>query len=286
MNPHSTSMNASASGAGLGGQGLDIPALKARQQAMWTSGDYAVIGATLQIVGERLCESADLQPGSRVLDVACGNGNASLAAARRYAEVTGVDYVPALLSGAAERAKADRLEIEFVPGDAEALPFDDARFDLVLSTFGVMFTPDQAQAARELTRVCARGGRIALANWTPEGFIGQMLRTVTRFAPPPPGLNPPTRWGVESGLRELFDGRARLVRARRLEFVFRYRSPEHFLDVFRRFYGPTFKAFAALDSAGQDALHAELKALLEKLNTSSRALVIPAEYLEAVLDVE
>jgi SAM-dependent methyltransferase len=266
--------------------GADFGALKTRQQAMWNSGDYAIIGATLQIVGERLCESADLQPGSRVLDVACGNGNASLAAARRYGRVTGLDYVPALLSGAAERAKADRLEIEFVPGDAEALPFDDASFDLVLSTFGVMFAPDQAQAARELTRVCAPGGRIALANWTPEGFIGQLLRTVSRHVAPPPGLQPPVRWGVEAALHELFDGRARLVRARRLEFVFRYRSPEHFIDVFRRFYGPTFKAFAALDAAGQNALHADLKSLLEKLNTSARTLVIPAHYLEAVLDVE
>jgi SAM-dependent methyltransferase len=286
MQPHPTNTNSSTSGLGLGANGLDLQAIKARQQSMWTSGDYAVIGATLQIVGERLCESADLQPGSRVLDVACGNGNASLAAARRYADVTGVDYVPELLIRASERASADRLAIRFVPGDAEALPFDDASFDLVLSTFGVMFTPDQAQAARELTRVCARGGRIALANWTPEGFIGQLLRTVSRYAPPPAGLNPPTRWGAENGLRELFDGRAHLARAERTQFTFRYRSPDHFIDVFRRLYGPTVRAFAALDAAGQNALHAELKALLEKFNTSTRALVIPAEYLEVVLEVE
>ena len=263
----------------------DYAAIKARQQATWASGDYAVIGTTLQLVGERLCEAVDLRAGEHVLDVAAGNGNATLAAARRFADVTSTDYVPALLDRARARADAEGLTVDFQAADAEALPFDDGRFDVALSTFGVMFTPDQARAAAELARVVRRGGRIGLACWTPDGFVGELFATTGRHVPPPAGLRPPTRWGTEAGLRELFPG-AR-VRATRQVFAFRYRSPAHWLDVFRRYYGPTHRAFAALDAAGQDALAADLLALLARRNDAGAdSLVVPGEYLEAVIEVD
>jgi SAM-dependent methyltransferase len=229
---------------------VDLEAVKARQQATWASGDFAVIGTTHQIVGESLCEAVDLEAGSRVLDVACGNGNASLAAARRWCKVTGLDYVHALLHRAADRAQGERLELELVEGDAERLPFKDAQFDVVLSTYGIMFAADQERAAREIARVVKPGGRIGLANWTPEGFIGQLLGTVGKHVPPPAGVASPIYWGTEARLRELFRG-TRSIRATRREFVFRYESTAHFIDIFRRFYGPTHKAFGALNPEGQ-----------------------------------
>lgn len=262
----------------------ELKALKARQQTMWASGDFAVIGTTLQIVGEELCEAADVLSGRRVLDVACGNGNASLAAARRFAAVTGIDYVPELLARASERAAAERLDATFHEGDAENLPLTDASFDYVLSTFGVMFAPDQAQAARELVRVCRVSGRIAFANWTPEGFLGELLRTVARYVPPPPFAKSPLRWGSEGGIDELFARDVKKVSVARKHFAFRYRSAEHFIDVFRRFYGPTHKAFEALDANGQAQLEADMTQLMNKWNRSQDALVIPAEYLEVVLE--
>lgn len=262
----------------------DYEAIKARQQATWASGDFSIIGTTLQIVGESLCEAADLDAGARVLDVACGNGNAALAAARRYCQVTGLDYVPALLDRARERSEAERLPVEFVVGDAEQLPFADASFDAALSTFGVMFAPDQERAARELSRVVRPGGTIALANWTPEGFVGQMLGAVTRRVPPPPGLTSPARWGTVSRLRELFP-HARSMRAEPRDFVFRYESVEHFLDVFRRFYGPTLKAFAALSSPDQELLAEDLRILATRFSRGKnpRSTAIRAEYLEVVI---
>jgi SAM-dependent methyltransferase len=262
---------------------VDLTAVKARQQAMWASGDFAVIGTTLQIVGESLCEAVDLEAGSRVIDVACGNGNAALAAARRWCHVTGVDYVPELLQRAGERARAERLEVELIEGDAERLPFDAAQFDVALSTFGIMFAPDQPQAAREIMRVVKPGGRVGLANWTPEGFIGQLLQLVGKRVPPPPGVASPIYWGLEARLQELFP-EVRSLQVARKEFVFRYRSASHFIEVFRNYYGPTYKAFGALDPSQQAALTADIEALAARLTRSTTSFVVPAEYLEVVIE--
>lgn len=263
---------------------LDFSQVKARQRAAWSSGDYAVVGTTLQIVGEELCEALDLRAGQRVLDVAAGNGNASLAAARRFCQVTATDYVPGLLSRAGERASADHLDVALREADAEALPFPDGAFDAVLSTFGVMFTPDQEQAAAELVRVCASGGKIGLASWTPEGFIGQLFRTIGRYVPPAAGLRSPALWGRRERIEELFGAHAGSIEAKVRHFVFRYRSPEHWLEVFRSYYGPVLKAFAALDAAGQEALASDLLALVHRFNRSGDAtMVVPGEYLEVVV---
>jgi ubiquinone/menaquinone biosynthesis C-methylase UbiE len=260
----------------------DYAAIKQRQQATWAAGDYAVIGTTLQIVGERLCEAIDLRAGERVLDVAAGNGNATLAAARHFAQVTSTDYVGALLERGKERAAAERLPVIFREADAEALPFADGSFDAVLSTFGVMFTPDQEAAARELARVVRRGGRIGLANWTPEGFIGQLFGTLRNHVAPPAGVRSPALWGTEERLSELFAGHQ--VKAARQIFNFRYKSAAHWLQIFKAYYGPTNRAFAALDASGQAALEADLVALLERMNRGGRdTLIVPSEYLEAVI---
>jgi SAM-dependent methyltransferase len=265
--------------------GVDLSAIKARQRQVWASGDFAVIGNTLQLVGETLCEAAEVRAGSQVLDVACGNGNATLAAARRFCKTTGVDYVPALLARAGERARAERLAIDFVEGDAENLPFESASFDAVLSTFGVMFTANQSRAAGELARVCRPGGTIALASWTPEGFLGDLFRVVSRHVPPPAGVASVFVWGTESGLSGLFRERARLVHTDRRDFVFRYESAAHFLDVFRTYYGPTYQAFRALDEGGQKQLEADLTGVLMKYDRGgARGLIVAGEYLEAVLE--
>jgi ubiquinone/menaquinone biosynthesis C-methylase UbiE len=262
----------------------DLAAVKARQQAAWSAGDYAEIGTRLQIVGESLCEAVDLRAGARVLDVAAGNGNAALAAARRWCEVTAVDYVPRLLERARERAAADRLPIEFREADAENLPFADASFDAVLSTFGVMFTPDQARAAQEMLRVCRPGGKIGLANWTPESFIGQLFKTIGKYIPPAPGVKSPALWGTEVRLAELFGPLAEAIDSRPRHYVFRYRSPEHWLEVFRTYYGPVQKAFGALDAEKQAALARDLTELMARLNRSGDAtLVLPSEYAEVVV---
>ncbi|HEX7451948.1 MAG TPA: class I SAM-dependent methyltransferase [Polyangiaceae bacterium] len=264
---------------------VDLSALKIRQQAMWASGDFAVIGTTLQIVGETLCEAADLDAGSQVLDVACGNGNAALAAARRFCKVVGLDYVPQLLERGRERALANGLAVEFVEGDAEALPFPVASFDAVISTFGVMFAPDQERAARELVRVVRPGGTIALANWTPEGFIGRLLATVSQYVPAPAGVPSPILWGTEGRLQQLFPD-MKAIRVRRPTFNFRYESANHFIDIFRRFYGPTFKVFGALDPERQAKLADDLRQLVLEFRspTRTRSVAIPAEYLEVVIE--
>lgn len=265
-------------------QDVDFRAIKARQQATWASGDFAVVGVTLQIVGESLCEAADIRSGERVLDVACGNGNALLAAARRFADATGIDYVPALLEKANTRAKAEDLRITTYEADAEALPFDDGAFDAVLSTFGVMFAPNHLASSREILRVCRSGGRIGLASWTPEGFIGDLFRTVGRRVPPPPGVMSPILWGKQEHLKALFgDSVVKLEHVEKKDFNFRYESAEHFIHIFRSFYGPTHKAFLALDETGQKALHSDLLALLAKYDRGDgRSLVVPGEYLEVV----
>jgi ubiquinone/menaquinone biosynthesis C-methylase UbiE len=262
----------------------DLAALKARQQAAWSSGDYAVIGTTLQIVGEELCEALDVRAGHRVLDVAAGNGNVSLAAARRGCEVVATDYVPALLERARERAAAERLDIEFREADAEALPFADGAFDVVVSTFGVMFTPDQERAAAELMRACRPGGRIGLANWTPDGFIGQVFKTIGRHLPPPAGVRSPALWGSRDRIAELFAPQATSVKTAQRQFVFRYRSTEHWLDIFKAWYGPMLKAFAALEPASRAALRSDLLELAARFNRSGDAtMVVPSEYLEVVI---
>jgi ubiquinone/menaquinone biosynthesis C-methylase UbiE len=261
----------------------DLTAVKSRQQATWASGDYAVIGTTLSLTGELLCEAVDLRPGQQVLDVAAGNGNATLAAARRWGQVTSTDYVTALLDRGRERAAAERLPVTFQEADAEQLPFADASFDVVLSIFGVMFTPNQEQAAHELLRVCRPGGKIGLASWTPEGFIGQVFRTMGKYIPPPLGVKSPALWGTEARLRELFgDGIAELQTNRRV-FMFRYRSAQHWVEIFRTYYGPVLKAFAALDPAGQENLARDLTELLERFNEGGPdTLKVPSEYLEVV----
>lgn len=262
----------------------DFDAIKSRQQATWASGDFAVIGTTLQIVGESLAEAVDLRAGERVLDIAAGNGNATLAAARRFARVTSTDYVPALLDKGRARAEAEGLDVDFRFADAEHLPFADASFDVVLSTFGAMFTPDHARPAREMLRVLRPGGRIGLANWTPEGFIGQLFKVIGAHVPPPPGLKSPALWGTEPHIVELFGAQADSIRCERKSFNFRYRSSGHWLQVFRDYYGPTHKAFAALDARGQERLAQDITALLERLNVAGPgSLVIPGEYLEVVV---
>jgi ubiquinone/menaquinone biosynthesis C-methylase UbiE len=240
----------------------------------------------LQIVGEELCEALDLRAGQSVLDVAAGNGNASLAAARRWCDVTATDYVPALLERARERAAADRLNIAFREADAETLPFRDKSFDVVVSTFGVMFTPDQERAARELVRVTKPGGKIGLANWTPDGFIGQLFKTIGKHLPPPTGVKSPALWGTRARLAELFEPHASSIEAPKRHFVFRYRSPEHWLEIFRTYYGPVLKAFAALSEPAQAALERDLVALVERSNKASDGtMAVPSEYLEAVITV-
>jgi SAM-dependent methyltransferase len=263
-------------------QTIDLEAIKSRQHATWSSGDYAVIGTTLQIVGESLCEAVDVNAGWRVLDVAAGNGNASLAAARRGAEVTATDYVEELLKRAKRRADADGLLLETRVADAENLPYEDGTFDCVLSTFGVMFTPNPERAASELARVCRPGGRIGLANWTPEGFVGQMFKIIGQHVAPPAGVPSPLAWGKEERLHELFEGTAK-VEVQRRHFTFRFRSAADYVDTFKTFYGPMVKVWDALDDDSRASLRSELIALAESANRGTgRALTVPSEYLEVV----
>jgi len=267
-----------------GDPAVDFNAIKQRQQATWASGDFAIIGTTLQIVGESLAEAADVRAGERVLDVAAGNGNASLAAARRFARVTSTDYVPHLLERGAARARAEGLDIAFEVADAESLPFAAGSFDAVLSTFGAMFTPEHRRAAGEMLRVTRSLGRIGLANWTPEGFIGDLFRLVGTFVPAPAGLQSPLLWGSEPHIVELFGRHAADIRTERRHFNFRYRSAAHWIEVFRNFYGPTHKAYAALDEARQLRLTEEITQLLGRWNVGGAdSLVVPAEYLEIVI---
>jgi SAM-dependent methyltransferase len=262
----------------------DLSLVKTKQQAAWAAGDYAVIGTTLQIVGESLCEALDLRAGQRVLDVAAGNGNATLAAARRWCDVVSTDYVPALLERARARAGAEGLAVQFEQADAENLQYEDGAFDVVLSTFGVMFTPNQDQAAAELARVCKPGGKIGLANWTPTSLVGEMFKLIGRYIPPAAGMKSPALWGTEERLRELFGNRIAALQAPRRHFVFRYRSPRHWLDTFRTYYGPMHKAFAALDAGKQESLAEDLLGLAQRFNSATDgSLVAPSEYLEAVI---
>jgi SAM-dependent methyltransferase len=261
----------------------DLATVKQSQQVMWSRGDYAAIATPLQIVSETLCEAADLRAGSTVLDVACGSGNTAIAAARRFCTVTGVDYVPALLDRAQKRAAAERLPVHFELGDAEHLPYPDASFDVVLSSFGAMFAADQPRAAAEMIRVARHGGTIGMANWTPDGWFGTVFSTIAHFAPPPPGVKPPLRWGTEDGLRDLFGDRLADLRIERREFILRYRSPAHWLEFFRTNFGPMVNAFAALDAMGRQLLADELSDRIAAANTATDGtLVVPASYLEVI----
>jgi ubiquinone/menaquinone biosynthesis C-methylase UbiE len=263
----------------------DLAAVKARQQVAWSTGNYAVVGTTLQIVGETLCESLDLRPGAQVLDVAAGNGNATLAAARRWCDVISTDYVRTLLEAGRARALAEGHRIDFQEADAEALPYPDASFDAVLSVFGVMFTPHQEKAAHELARVCKPGGRIGLANWTPDSLIGQVFKTIGKYVPPAPGVKSPALWGTQPRLQDLFGDDVKSIRTTSRDFVFRYRSPQHWLDVFRTYYGPMNKTYAALDAALQESLTRDLLDLLARHNRSGdQTLAAPSAYLEVVID--
>src|SRR4249920_3502599 len=264
---------------------IDLAAVKARQQAAWSTGNYAIVGTTLQVVGENLCEALDLRARARVLDVAAGNGNATLAAARRWCEVTTTDYVSSLLDSGRARAEAEGHTIRFQEADAENLPFPDASFDVVMSTFGVMFTPDQDKAAAELARVCKAGGRIGLANWTPESFIGQLFKTIGKYIPPAPGVKSPSLWGSKPRIEELFGKTAKKIHMAERQFTFRYLSPAHWIDVFRSYYGPINKTFGALNADQQVAFTRDLLLLMESRNVSGdRTLVLPSEYLEIVIE--
>jgi len=263
---------------------VDLAAVKTKQQAAWSSGDYAIIGATLQIIGEDLCEAMDLRSGHKVLDVAAGNGNVTLAAARRWCDVTSTDYVPALLAKGRERAQAEGWTIDFKEADAEALPFANESFDAIVSTLGVMFTANHDKAAAEMLRVCRRGGKIGMANWTPEGFVGQLFKTIGKHMPPPPGVKSPALWGTQAHLAQLFEAKAASLQIASKEFTFRYRSAQHWIDVFRNYYGPVHKTFGALPPAGQAALASDLLALIERFNRAKDGtMVVPAEYLEVVI---
>ena len=262
----------------------DLDAVKSKQQTTWSSGDYAVIGATLQIVGESLCEALDLRAGQKVLDVAAGNGNATLAAARRWCEVTSTDYVPALLERGRVRAQAEGWTIAFQEADAEALPFADGSFDAVMSTYGVMFTPNQDKAAAELLRVCKSGGKIGLANWTPDGFIGQIFKVIGKYLPPPAGVKSPALWGTRKRIEELFGAHAAAIETPKRDFMFRYRSAQHWIDMFKTYYGPMLKAVTALDAAAQRALLSDIEALIDGANRAKDGtMVVPGEYLEVVV---
>jgi len=262
----------------------ELAAIKQRQQATWASGDYHMIGTQILIVSELLIEALDLRSTERLLDVATGSGNAALAAARRGCPVVGLDYVPALLERARRRAEAEGLEIEFVEGDAEALPFEDGSFDVVSSVFGAMFAPNQEQTATELARVCRSGGRIGLVAHTPEGFIGQLFKTNAKHVPPPAGVRSPVQWGTVERLRELFGDVVAEIRSEKRHYVFRYRSPQAYLDYWRRYYGPTMKTFEAVGEAGREALASDLLDLVARFNRADDdTMVVPSEYLETVI---
>ncbi len=262
---------------------LDLAAVTQQHQQVWSKGDFAHVAPIVQIPADRLVDTVDVLPDERVLDVACGSGNAAIAAARAFAAVTGVDFVPALLERGRIRAAAEFLEVEFVEGDVQELPFGDGSFDVALSTFGAMFAPDQERTAAELLRVVRPGGRIGMANWVPDGFVGEVFATTAKYVPTPPGLAPPTAWGTEERLRELFGSGIADLRVERRVSVQRLRSPEHFLAFFRRWFGPTIAAFERVEPADEDAFAAALIDLAERYNRAGeRAAAITADYLEVV----
>lgn len=262
----------------------DLDAIKSQQQRMWATGDFAMIGWNTAYPGELLCEAAELRAGERVLDVACGSGNAALSAARRQCQAVGIDYVTALVERARERAAVERLPAHFDVGDCEQIPFEDASFDVVLSIYGSMFAPRQERAAQELLRVCRPGGRIAMGNWTPEGFWGQAFALQARYLPPPPDLRPATQWGTQARLRELFGAAVSSMRIDTRCAQFRFRDSAHWIEVFRTYFGPVMRTLEALDDARRATYLSELDAILNRFNRSGDdTLVVNAEYLEVVM---
>lgn len=262
----------------------DLQAVTQMQQKVWSEGDFAMVANLVSYPSENLAEALEIVPDERVLDVACGSGNAALAAARRaWGNTVGADFVPALLERGRERAAAERLEIEFVEADAQDLPFEDASFDVVVSVYGAMFAPDQERTAAELLRVTKPGGRIGMANWTPEGGVGGMFMTIAKHAPPPPGINPPLLWGTEDRLRELFGDQISDLKIERRISRQPFRSPDHYIEFFRRFFGPVKMAFERVGPDGEQALEDDLRAYLEAHNSAGdRALVLEAEYLRVI----
>jgi SAM-dependent methyltransferase len=263
---------------------VDLEAIGKVQQKTWSEGDFSVVAGIVVMVAEELAEALDVVPGERILDVACGSGNGAIAAARRaWGNTVGSDFVPALLERGRERAAAERLEVEFVEGDAVDLPFDEGEFDVVMSIFGAMFAADQEKAAAELLRVCKPGGRIGMANWVGDGFVGEMFKTNAKHAPPPPGVNPPLLWGDEDRLRELFGDGISELRLERRTSVQRFRSIDHWLEIFRTYFGPTKVAFERVGSEGEAALEADLRDLLERSNRAGdRALVLESDYAQVI----
>ncbi len=262
----------------------DFAAIKQKQNAAWNSGDYARIGSTLQITGEELAEAAALPPGAKVLDVAAGNGNATLAFARRFCQVTSTDYVADLLKAGEARAAAEGLDVAYQVADAEDLPFKDGQFDAVVSSFGVMFAPNQAQAAAELLRTCRPGGKIAMANWTPDSFIGALFKTLGKHVPPPEGLNSPALWGTANWLSDVFGDGTRHIELKRKNFTFRYASPQTFADFFRTYYGPVHKAFAAVGETGAPALERDILKTIADFNVAAdETMMVPSEYAEIII---
>ena len=262
----------------------DLVAIKQRQQATWASGDYHMIGTQIVIVSELLIEALDVHSTERVLDVATGSGNAAMAAARRGCSVVGLDYVPRLLDRAWRRTDAEGLHIDYVEGDAEALPFDASSFDVVSSVFGAMFAPDQERTASELVRVCRAGGRIGLVAHTPDGFIGQLFKTIGKHVAPPAGVRSPIQWGTAERVGELFGDAAAELRSEKRHYVFRDRSPQSFIDYWRRYYGPTMKAFEAVGEERREALETDLLSLVAHFNRAKDGtMAVPSEYLEAVI---
>ena len=259
---------------------IDFEAIKGKQRTTWASGDYAVVASTIQYMSELLCESIDLHAGDRVLDVATGSGNAAIAAARRGAVVTGIDFTPGLLEQAARRAEAERVHIDLMEGDAEALPFPDDAFDTMISVVGVMFAPNQRQAAAELIRVCRPGGLVAVASWTPDGFVGALLRLVGSFVAPPAGLTSPTRWGTREGISELMGDRVDISWVDRTH-LFKFHSAQDLAEFFIAYYGPTERAYASLEESGRRQFMDAFVALAEQWNIASDGtLVVPGAYLE------
>jgi ubiquinone/menaquinone biosynthesis C-methylase UbiE len=262
----------------------DLKAVTQVQQQIWSKGDFAMVASIVYNASENLAEALELVPDERVLDVACGSGNGAISAARRtWGGTVGADYVPSLLERGRERAKAERLEVEFVEADAQDLPFEDASFDVAISIYGAMFAPDQQKAADELLRVVKPGGRIGMGNWCPDGAVGTMFKTIAKHAPPPPGLDSPLLWGTEERLRELFGDGITDLRVERRVSRQPFRSADHYIEFFRQYFGPTQTAYERVGPEGEQALTDDLRAFLEAANSAGdRAMVLKADYLEVI----
>lgn len=257
---------------------------EARHHGFWVVGDYTRIGVSLQMTGEQLCETMDLRAGQSVLDVASGNGNASLAAARRFCRVVATGHATPVLDKSRKRAEAEGLPIDYRLAEVEALPFADAQFDNVVSTFGVMFTVNQAQTTAELTRVCKAGGKIGLANWTPQGFFGQLVNVIESHIQPPDGVCSPSTWGNEEFIQTTFQPYARSIKTYDRAFSFRYQSPTHWVDVFMADYGPSMSAFEALDESDNLALRRDMLNVINRFNRATDGtMVVPSEYIDVVI---